>query len=199
MGNRKKIFQALLTFVIMTIFVFSLASCAIENFFTRIDVDTNIENYEAKRNEVISAKNYMPSLSELGEYESVSFGYKITEELIFENETVSLFLEYSSESYHENKEQLLSKYQFFDEAVVDYNGNFVMPVSEIDYGEYHFQIASNDKYSPCKSFVMVGYDDVGCRLALCYFYNIDLDYIAASDESPLEKMQEFIEHYFVEM
>lgn len=198
MINMKKIFQGFFAFVIITIFVFSLASCAIENIFNRTDIDTNIENYETKRNEVISAKNYMPSLSELGEYENVSFGHKITNGF-FKTETVSLFLEYSSESYLENKEQLLSKYQFFDSAVVDYNGNFVMPVAEIDYGGYHFQIASNDKYSPCKSFVMVGYDDVGCRLALCYFYDVELDYIAEADENPLEKMQEFIKRYFVEM
>lgn len=186
MLNKKKIFQTLLTFVIITVFAFSLTSCAIENLFTTTDIDTNIENYETKRTEVVSAKDYMPPLSELGEYENVSFGYKITG-FVFESETVSLFLEYSNESYLENKEQLLSKYQFFDEAVIGYNGNYVIPVNEIDYGGYHFQIASNDKYLPCKSFVMVGYDDVNYRLALCYFCDIELDYIAEADENPLEK------------
>ena len=198
MLNKKKIFQTLLTFVIITVFAFSLTSCAIENLFTTTDIDTNIENYETKRTEVVSAKDYMPPLSELGEYENVSFAYKITG-FVFESETISLFISYSSESYLENKEQLLSRYQFFSEAVVSYDGYYSMPVSEIDYGGYHFQIASNDKYSPCKSFVMVGYDDANCRLALCYFYDVELDYIAKPDENPSEKMQEFIERYFVKI
>ena len=45
---------------------------------------------------------------------------------------------------------------------------------------------------------MVGYDDANYRLALCYFCDTDLDYIAKPDANPSEKMQEFIERYFIE-
>lgn len=44
----------------------------------------------------------------------------------------------------------------------------------------------------CKSFAIVGFDDENRGIVYCYYYNIDLDYIAEPDDNLNEKMREFM-------
>ena len=201
--------KKLLAILICTIMLLSLTSCAkheINNIFQMSVIDCNIENYNAKVEEVYDAEEFMPSISDLEGYASIKYSHKrtvagITFFLpIFTTDVISLAVEYPKNIYEAKKTKALSEYDFITEVTYSkYNeGEINSPLEEFEYKGFTFKADINEEFSTCpiKSFLLLGYKDDTHQIVYCYFYDFDLDYLATSDEDPLEKMYELMDEYF---
>lgn len=174
----------------------TIFSCLV--LFTSCEkTDIDINNYESKRLNIGNASDMMPSLSELGAYTDIKYSHKNREDL-FVTDTLSLFVKYSNVEYKTNKQKVLEKYDFIREPIINDKGWYLIPVSEIDYKGYYFNIVCDDEVrSACQSFLMIGFDDKNYKIAYCYIYDFDRDLIAESTDDLLEKMTDFIDYNFL--
>lgn len=174
-----------------------LVGCGILANFRGVTL-VDIEGYEEKRAELHYAKDFLPTLSDLGEYVDISYSYKLTPILLFQSDTIALWVEYSPEVYEERKAALLSSYTFLEETQISPDGEqYLSPPAAFTYKDYSFQTAVNSSnYSYCKSFALIGVNDEKCQIAYLYFYDIDLDYIDTTTKSEQECITKFIDKYF---
>ena len=183
--------------------VLSLSACSaemIEDLFTWDTVDYNIENYESKRNSIANAAYFLPTLEALGEYSRVNYSYQHTEMLIFQAQTISLYLEYTPEMYRAMKEVVLSSGNFLEKTLLCSDGaSYQTTPANFTYRGYQFKTGVSEKDHSsdyCKEFILVGMSDEKCRIAFCYFYDMDLDYIDDADKSEQEVATKFMDEYF---
>ena len=167
----------------------------------------DIDDYDKKLEKIPYASDYMPNIEELEEYADISYSYRkeVTGALpllpLFESHGITLFVKYSEDNYEQKKTEVLAKYDFIEEDIYDDgNGRLISPLADFEYKGYRFRADTFDEYDPtlmaCKSFILVGYNDAEHKIAYCYFYDFDNDYIAASNENSLEKMHWFMDEYF---
>lgn len=184
----KKLFPVILVLIIL------LSACSSNKY------DYAIENYEDKRESIPNASDFLPALADLGEYIKISYAYQYTPLLIFQVETVSLFVEYSPETYLQIKNTILDSYHFLEKTVIcDDGASYQSAPANFTFKSYQFKTAvypwsSGGDY--CKQFLMVGTNDEKCRLAFCYFYDMDLDYIGSVEKSEDETINKFMDEYF---
>jgi hypothetical protein len=201
--------KKLLTILICIVILFSLTSCAkheIKNIFELSVIDCDIENYNSKIEEIYDAEDFMPSISNLEGYSSIKYSHKrtvggITFFLpIFTTDVISLTLEYPENVYEVKKAEVLSRYDFITEESYSKHreGEINSPLAEFEYKGFTFKSDINEEFSTCpiKSFLLLGYNDDTHQIVYCYFYDFDRDYLAESDEDPLEKMHELMDEYF---
>ena len=181
--------KRLLLLVIALLTALSLSSCR-ELFIT---VDMNIKNYETRRSEIAYADEVMPPLDEVGDYTGASYSY-MKNSLIFDVESIALFLDYGAAEYTAEKEAALAKYSFNDPKVIKND----IPAPMLDYNGYFMQaISASDYTDTCKAFGYVGYNDAACSMVYVYFYDPDLDYIAEDREDINEAMRDYIDSFIL--
>lgn len=152
------------------------------------------EDYRAKVGSSYgTAKDLLPPVDELGEYENVQFSYKKVDYLFFVSEGIALFLDYSEDNYALAKAYIEEKYTFIDQPYtstpdlpyVDF------PVATFTYEDYSFRIAptpqtkesTGETYYMCKSFVMIGYNESIKSVAYLYYHDFDIDFLYSTDSS----------------
>ncbi|MBE6959085.1 MAG: hypothetical protein E7447_08060 [Ruminococcaceae bacterium] len=162
--------------------------------------DYDIKNYESKREGIPHASDFLPTLTQLGEYTKISYSYQFTPLLLFQVETVSLFVEYSPQMYQQMKDTLPETYYFLEKTVLcDDGASYQSAPASFTYKGYQFKTAvypESQGGGYCKQFLMVGTDDEKCRLAFCYFYDMDLDYVGDADKTEEEVITKFMDEYF---
>ena len=167
-----------------------------------VSVVKDIEQYEEDRLDVGNAANNMPSLESLSDYTNLQYAHKERIDSFaigFVSDGLSLFASYDEGMYETKKEEVLTSYTFLEEPIQDLSGDYVMPVTEFTYKGYDMSIVPDEEYLDfrvCKSFMLVGYNDELHTVSYMYFYDSDLDYIAAEEDDPLEEMIVFVEDYF---
>jgi len=72
------------------------------------------------------------------------------------------------------------------------------PLAKFEYKGYNFQADVNENYGYCQiqSFILIGYNDETHKIAYCYFYDPDIDYLATDEEDPLNEMHKFMSEKF---
>ncbi len=124
---------------------------------------------------------------------------------MFESEGISLFLDYKEEDFASEKDKVLTSYTFIDSPIIGDDGYYQFPVSSFDYKDYSFKVSpkypyyeGTEEYS-CKSFTMVGFDEVNKSIAYLYYYDADIDYLddnKSTEEDRNKRMPELIETAF---
>ena len=161
---------------------------------------SNIENYLNSGNTIdSSAKDIMPNLDDLPEYQNISYKYTHKSMFIFESDSVALIVNYDDKTYKSEKDKLAEKYTFLEEKVdSDYDeSKYFIPEYEFSINSYTFKVVAGNEKSNTqfpKSFGMIGTSEEKKSIAYLYFYDTDLDCISEkSDEHP---MANFVKAYF---
>lgn len=169
-------------------------SFIIELFIVYTYSNTNSINYERYRNEVTGAYDILPSSTDFGEYESVSFSYKksyrkyLGESYDF---TYGIFLKinYSDSNYHLEKDIFNNNYKFIDKPYIindDGKDYYSFPVTSFTYKDINFKITINENYLmfdevSSQSFGMIGFDDENNNIYFLYYYRDYKIYICKTD------------------
>ena len=171
----------------------------------REKVETDIDKYESICNEVENASVLMPDLDEIGDYNEVKFTYKIycySFFIGFVSDGIGLWAQYDESDYEEEKERVLSSYEFLEEPIIDSRGLYELPVTEFAYKGYDTKIVPDEDYidfGACKSFLMIGFNDNEYAICYLYYYDIDIDYLydeETDDYTPEERMVDLVDTAF---
>lgn len=179
-------------------------------FFRHTKVDNRISNYEKYRQEIGGARYYLPSLEEVDSYQinKKLFSYQENSYLFFTAYGISLFVDYSDESYQQIVDNYAIDNSFLTDEEIEKELRYEycdFPVKEFDYKNYHFKIEAQyylgSNVKSCKSFMFVGFDDENTNIAYLYFYDFDLDYTYEPKEGDTIKdretaMKQMIKDYF---
>ena len=173
-----------------------------------VESSFDIEKYEYYRDKIRNADEMLPTLEDVGDPVDKEFAYRLVVYnwfIGFCSDGISLFLDYTEESYQTEKNKVLSNYSFIDSPKKDNSGYWQFPVDSFTYKNYFFKIApkypywtTSDDYC-CKSFTMLGLNDEKKSIAYLYFYDFDIDYLAepsSSEEYKNSRMQSLIETAF---
>ncbi|UOQ49824.1 hypothetical protein MUN88_07050 [Gracilibacillus caseinilyticus] len=144
------------------------------------------------------AKDMMPALDDLLEYEDVEYVYTHKRILLFQAHSVALIVQYDEETYEGAKEKLADHYTFLNHEISsDHSEETIIPDYEFAINSYTFKVAKGNEESHThypKSFGMIATSDEKQRIAYLYFYDFDLDYIG--DEEGSNAMVDFVKDYF---
>ena len=100
--------KKILSFCILFLMIMMLGSCTLKEEKT-----SNIDKYPEYLGQVAYAEEYMPNIEQCGNYSSMLATYKKSGVIIFVTDTVGLFLSYNEDEYYEQKEEMLSSFEFF--------------------------------------------------------------------------------------
>lgn len=152
-----------------------------------VTTSKNIDEFDTYLEKVPYANEFIPDYRiDIGNYSQVQFGYKKTS-TFFQSEGITLIASYDEVTYVSEKQKSLEKYYFLEEPVVR-GENYIFPVTTFEYEGYTFKIAPKRDYwtsgtLTCKSFMMLGHNDLESKIAYLYFYDIDIDYLASVSDS----------------
>ncbi|MEW9079594.1 hypothetical protein [Terrisporobacter glycolicus] len=180
-----------LTFIVIT-FVFCITSCS--------NSSLSIENYLNSGTSIDSkAKDIMPELEDLSEYEDIKYKYTHKSVLIFESHSVALVVSYNDNTFESEKEKIDEQYTFLDKKIKSSfdESKYYIPEYEFSVDSYAFRVVDESDTSNTefpKSFGMIGISEEKKSIAYLYFYDGDLDYIG--DENEKNPMANFVRKYF---
>lgn len=163
-------------------------------------VSTDITQYEQDCLTYQNASLFMPTLESLTDYTDISYSHKTmvySSFMGFASDGLALFVQYDESVYGVKKTELLNSYTFLEEPVFD--GDYELPVTEFFYKNYQMKVVPDENYidySACKSFALIGFDDVNKRIVYCYHYSFDLDFIAELGEDLELEMHKFMNNVF---
>lgn len=179
MKMRKKYYLIFISILILIFFgiVYSNAT-SIKKYLNN---GTNIDTY---------AKDFMPAIEDLPEYQNISYKYNHFSLVLFETEGITLIVKYDEETYEDEKKKLAEKYEFLDHKVFSIfdQSKYYIPEYEFSINNYIFKVAdSSENYQAAypKSFGMIGISDEEKSIAYLYFLDLDLDYIDNDNETPM--------------
>ena len=166
-------------------------------------LNTNIEDYQTEVSELGNASSMLPSLDSITNYEEIKYSYKeslYSTFLGFYSEGISLYVSYS-DNYLEEKNDVLSNYNFLENPIIDNNEYYIMPLTEFVYRDFTYQIVMDYNYystgkPTCSSFMLVGYNDTSQEIAYHYYHDSDLDFICLDTEDTYEEMIKLVENAF---
>lgn len=165
-------------------------------------VETDIAKYSDHLHGIGSAERMMPALDSLGNYASLEYSYKVhcySTFVGFFSDGYALCVTYDESQYEHRKTEALTSYAYLQEPAIAEDGDYLLPVTELDYKGFTLKIVPDEDqftYCPCKSFMMIGFNDTEYKILYLYYYDFDIDYIAAADEDPVDEMTELIEDAF---
>lgn len=161
---------------------------------------SNIKNYLNTGTKIDSkAKDIMPELENLPQYENIEYKYTHKSILLFESDSVALIVTYDDNTFESEKNKLNGEYTFLDKKIIsDFDKNkYYIPEYEFSVDSYDFRVidknGTNNTIFP-KSFGIIGVSEDKKSIAYLYFHDGDLDYIGEENEK--NPMANFIHEYF---
>ncbi|MDL4839868.1 hypothetical protein [Aquibacillus rhizosphaerae] len=157
------------------------------------DTSTDIEDYlNTGTNIDTRARDTMPALDNLPEYEDIEYRYTSKTMLLFQSNSVALIVTYDDKTYTKEKEKLAENYIFLTKKL-----NTSIAEYEFSVNSYIFNVVKGNEKDHThfpKSFGMIGTSDEKQSIAYLYFHDFDLDYIGnEGDSSP---MTDFVNQHF---
>ncbi len=146
-----------------------------------------------------NAKDIMPELEDLPEYEDIKYRYTHKSLLIFESDSVALIVKYDDNTFESEKKKIDEQYTFLDKKIKSSfdESKYYIPEYEFSLRSYDFKVVDKNDTSNTefpKSFGIIGVSEDKKSIAYLYFYDSDLDYIGDEDEK--NPMANFIREYF---
>ena len=178
--------------VMVITFILCITGCS--------NTSSNIENYLNSGTRIDSkAKDIMPELEDLPEYENIEYKYTHESILIFESHSVALIVGYDDNTFESEKEKLNEQYTFLDKKIKsEFDKNkYYIPEYEFSVDSYTFRVVDKNGAPNTifpKFFGMIGISEENKSIAYLYFYDEDLDYIGEENEK--NPMANFVKRYF---
>ena len=179
-------------FAIVIILMICITGCS--------NSSSNLEEYLNTGTLIDSkAKDIMPTLDNLPEYDNIEYKYTHKSILFFESNSVALIVNYDDNTFKVEKNKLDEQYIFLDRKIKsDYDeSKYYIPEYEFSVESYDFRVIDKNGTSNTdfpKSFGMIGISEEKKSIAYLYFYDGDLDYIAEENEK--NPMANFVKEYF---
>ena len=178
--------------VMLITFILCITGCS--------NSSSNVEDYLNSGTPIDSkAKDIMPELEDLPEYENMEYKYTHESMLIFESHSIALIVSYDDNTFESEKEKLDEQYTFLDKKIKSNfdESKYYIPEYEFSVGSYTFRVidengTSNTKFP--KFFGMIGISEEKKSIAYLYFYDEDLDYIGEENEE--NHMANFVKEHF---
>lgn len=160
-------------------------------------IDTDISKYETYRQELNYADEFMPKLDALSDAESIQFAFQETEEFFGIPRTMTLTAYYSDEAYIAAVAAFEATHTFVDAPIIDTDGDHLLD-DAFSYRGFDFRSVapSPNKRDACSYFGLFGTCAEQNCIAWLYYHDVDLDYIAESDEDLDAEMIEMVDEYF---
>ena len=152
---------------------------------------TNLKKYLNSGTKIDSyAKNFMPAIKDLPEYQNISFKYNHFSLVLLGTGGITLVVKYNEETFENEKKKLAEKYKYLDHKVFsNFNrSKYYIPEYEFSINNYIFKVVdSSENYQAeyPKSFGMIGISEEEKSIAYLYFLDLDLDYIEEDNENPM--------------
>lgn len=181
-------------YLIVMVIAFILCITGCSNSSSKID------NYLNTGKTIDSnAKDIMPELEDLPEYEEIQYRYTHKSLLIFESDSVALIVKYDDNTFESEKKKIDEQYTFLDKKIKSSfdESKYYIPEYEFSLRSYDFRVVDENDTSNTefpKSFGIIGVSEDKKSIAYLYFYDSDLDYIGDEDEK--DPMANFISKYF---
>ena len=143
-----------------------LGSCTLKEEKT-----SNIDKYPEYLGQVAYAEEYMPNIEQCGNYSSMLATYKKSGVIIFVTDTVGLFLSYNEDEYYEQKEEMLSSFEFFypEDEELESDCDAVVDGYNIHLVKQEYPL------STYKMGLLIGMNDQTQKICYLYYYDFDLD------------------------
>ena len=162
--------------------------------------NSNIKEYLSRDNKIDSkAKDVMPSLESLPEYEDIKYVSTHRSMVLFESDSIALIVNYDNDTYENEKNKLDDDYVFLKKEVKSKfdETKYYITENEFSINSYKFRViddtqSSNIEYP--KSVGLIGTSDEKNSIAYLYFYDFDLDYIGKEDKD--SSMANFVKENF---
>lgn len=186
------------TILVVLLLIFSLfftTSCIVG---ADKHVSNNPEDYTVYLSEIDNiaslsgldgATNYMPELSELGHYDSITACKKTTNQVLWNDVlTVTLILDYSEQEYNSQIELFEAKYTFLSEP------NDVIRDCEAEVNGYHIRAVEhkdtpNGDYDYSTFCLLIGTNPEDNKIVYMFYYDFDNDTI--------KNLDKYINRFFV--
>lgn len=144
----------------------------------------SLADYDACLKKVAYSADFMPALADLQPWEDVQFVYQRTPMVLFESESLNLFVQYGEDEYEARKEVALRRDDFVAERVLDHAGDVVMlPVIEHAGYTLHAVAVHGSGWELCKYVGFIGVNDAQRRICYLLYEDVDRDYIADANEN----------------
>lgn len=148
-------------------------------------VYSDIGDYQYYIEKIPKSNIFMPDLTILPEYQSISVYYY--ERL---GQSINLIITYSSESYLSARDELLSSYIYLEEPLTKMDF-FLIPEVEFQYQSFTIKVVSDDEFEYPEQFGMIGFSDTCYQITFLFFFDESLDRLGDG-----YTMEEFLEQEF---
>ena len=138
----------------------------------------DVGEYEAYLDFPLSAREFMPALSDCGEYQKAGLSRRERVQFIFGHHSVCLFLRYGEEEYARAKKQIEARYRFLEKTDTTFRD-----ISGSICGYRVRMITTGDNYSDVKDGKFIGFNEDTNTILYAYYYDDDLDYIDDLDKT----------------
>ncbi len=145
---------------------------------------SDLEEYSDYLGKVHLSEQHMPTLEEVGEYSDIEITYNFDFVLMFETNTVGLFLSYDEAEYAVQKNRISSNYEFFSPDDEDLESDCDASVNGYDIN----LVRADYEYDTYKTGLLIGTDDENCRICYLFYLDTDLDV--------LDDLDSYIEEHF---
>ena len=158
--------KKILSFCILFLMIMTLGSCTLKEEKT-----SSIDKYPEYLRQVAYAEDYMPSIEQCGNYSSMLATYKKSGDIFFITDTVGLFLSYNEDEYNEQKEEMLSSFEFFypEDEELESDCDAVVDGYNIHLVKQEYPL------STYKMGLLIGMNDQMQKICYLYYYDFDLD------------------------
>ena len=169
---------SLLLFLLALMFVVGFGTFELFRTHTGVEIG---ERY----NEVCDNFDSMPTLAEVGDYDSAVHHEFLSQIAIFGVEADTLICQYSEEEYARQVSALNERYEFQSESMsaCEYT---VEPSVEIDGYEFRFVAIDRendpDRLEYPKKMILIATNDTTYEIAYTAFYDDDIDFIYSIEE-----------------
>lgn len=187
MDYYKKIFNFILKFIIIFCILFYLLMLTSCSRTKRYD---DVTKFKDIINKVNGADYQIPSIDELGEYESIALFYKDSKQFVWTINTLTLKVKYNSDEFENALNNIDLNYSFLKQTkdnLFDYTA--LIDGYEIQVVDKPESMTINYHYHYPKCFLMIGVNKQECTIVYLYHYDLDLDRIKDLDN--------YIEKYYV--
>jgi len=186
----KKILKFMLVFIIIVVTIYTLFYILMLSTRSKIKRYDDITKFEEITSEVYGANTHIPSIDELGEYESIELVYKETQQGFWIIDSLTQIVKYDSVEFECALNQINLKYSFLKETQEDLKDCYAkINRYEIQIVDKIEKMQDDYSYDYPKCFMMIGVNKQKRTILYLYHYDSDLDYIKDLDD--------FIDKYYI--
>lgn len=150
----------------------------------------DITKFEELTNEVYGANYQIPSVDELGQYESIALFYNETKQIFWVIDSLTLKVTYNTVEFEKALNNIDLKYSFLKETkeyLLDYYA--IIDGYEIQVVNKNEKMQDDYSYNYPKCFLMIGINKKEQTIVFLYHYDSDVDCIKDLDN--------FINKYYI--